>query len=75
MENLPKNWGDLKLNEVVSYKKGKKPKVLEEAVFDGAVPYLDIKAFEKNVPAWNTVTCKQNLCRSPVSTESDSGVR
>ena len=48
MENLPKNWGDLKLNEVVSYKKGKKPKVLEEAVFDGAVPYLDIKAFEKN---------------------------
>ncbi|MCD8453784.1 restriction endonuclease subunit S [Tenacibaculum finnmarkense genomovar ulcerans] len=45
---LPKNWVETKLNELVLSKKGKKPKVLNEVEFEGSVPYLDIKAFEKN---------------------------
>ncbi|WP_158978019.1 restriction endonuclease subunit S [Cellulophaga sp. L1A9] len=49
MENKsPKNWVETKLDEVVLSKKGKKPKILNEVEFEGSVPYLDIKAFEKN---------------------------
>lgn len=45
---LPKNWVETKLDEVILSKKGKKPKILNEVKFEGSVPYLDIKAFEKN---------------------------
>ncbi|WP_370407902.1 restriction endonuclease subunit S [Tenacibaculum dicentrarchi] len=45
---LPKNWVEIKLDEIVLSKKGKKPKILNEVEFEGSVPYLDIKAFEKN---------------------------
>lgn len=47
-KELPKNWTETKLNQVVTYKKGKKPKKLMETEFQDSVPYLDIKAFEKN---------------------------
>lgn len=47
-KKLPKNWVETKLDEVVLSKKGKKPKILNEVEFEGSVPYLDIKAFEKN---------------------------
>lgn len=47
-KKLPKNWVETKLDQVVLSKKGKKPKILKEVAFDGSVPYLDIKAFEKN---------------------------
>ncbi|MEZ5007774.1 MAG: restriction endonuclease subunit S [Chitinophagales bacterium] len=50
MENkLPNNWVKVNLKEVVSYKKGKKPKILKDEFFEDSVPYLDIMAFEKGV--------------------------
>lgn len=48
-QQLPKNWVETKLDNVVTYKKGKKPKVLQEIEFENSIPYLDIKAFEKNI--------------------------
>lgn len=47
-KQLPKGWAKAELGKVVSSQKGKKPKVLKTEPFKGAVPYLDIKAFEKN---------------------------
>src|SRR5690606_28572565 len=47
-KELPKNWALPKLKQIVKYQKGKKPKILNEEEFDGSVPYLDIKAFEKD---------------------------
>lgn len=47
-KKLLKNWVLPKLKQIVKYQKGKKPKILKEEEFDGSVPYLDIKAFEKD---------------------------
>jgi len=47
--NLPEGWKQTKLKELVSYRKGKKPKVLSSEKFKNAVPYLNIKAIEKNI--------------------------
>ena len=47
-KDLPKNWALPKLKQIVKYQKGKKPKILNKEEFDGSVPYLDIKAFEKD---------------------------
>ncbi len=48
-KNLPYNWTSLSLGKAVFYKKGKKPKTLFSDSNSKLVPYLDIKAFEKNV--------------------------
>lgn len=48
-DHLPKNWIETDVQTVVTYQKGKKPKVLKDEPFIGSVPYLDIKAFEKGV--------------------------
>lgn len=47
-KELPANWIKVKLNRVVTAKKGKKPKILMDTEFENSVPYLDIKAFEKS---------------------------
>ncbi len=49
MSALPKGWEVLKLGEVVQHKKGKKPKILAETQEPHFLPYVDIKAFEKNI--------------------------
>lgn len=46
-KELPKEWVETDLKEVLSYRKGKKPKRLEEKEFEQSVPYLDIRALEK----------------------------
>jgi len=46
---LPVSWLEIPLGDEVEYKKGKKPKVLEENQLDDLVPYIDIKAFEKKI--------------------------
>jgi type I restriction enzyme S subunit len=48
-EHLPNNWVETDFKTVVTYQKGKKPKVLKDEPFVGSAPYLDIKAFEKDV--------------------------
>jgi type I restriction enzyme S subunit len=47
-KKLPKGWEVSRFKDVVKYQKGKKPKVLKEQEFENSLPYLDIKAFEKN---------------------------
>jgi type I restriction enzyme, S subunit len=50
MENsLPKGWAHVNLSLLVDYKKGKKPKRMENAPFKNSLAYLDIKAIEKKV--------------------------
>jgi type I restriction enzyme S subunit len=44
---MNKNWIEVQFSEVITSKKGKKPKVLKDEEFSNSVPYLDIKAFEK----------------------------
>jgi type I restriction enzyme S subunit len=43
---LPEGWETVALQELVSRKKGKKPKKLGEHKWQGSVPYIDIEAFE-----------------------------
>ena len=45
---LPHNWVETDVKTVVTYQKGKKPKILKDEPFVGSAPYLDIKAFEKD---------------------------
>ncbi|NVJ64648.1 MAG: restriction endonuclease subunit S [Flavobacteriaceae bacterium] len=45
-EELPSGWERTIFKETVTYKKGKKPKVLTDEEFENSVPYLDIKALE-----------------------------
>ncbi|HCE53832.1 MAG TPA: hypothetical protein DER05_02070 [Lutibacter sp.] len=47
-KQLPKNWIEVSLKEVTNNKKGKKPNIQSEVEFNGAVPYMDIKALEYN---------------------------
>lgn len=44
---LPKGWEIVRLQDMVSYVKGKKPRILSNVYKEGLVPYIDIKAFEK----------------------------
>jgi type I restriction enzyme S subunit len=45
--NLPKGWEEVELSFLVDYKKGKKPKRMENKPFDNSMVYLDIRAIEK----------------------------
>ncbi len=47
--DLPEGWASPSLRSLVTWRKGKKPDTLREASWPGAVPYIDIQAFEK----WN----------------------
>ena len=46
IKELPENWEIVSLNNVISLKKGKKPKDLGEHSVDRNISYIDIKAFE-----------------------------
>lgn len=46
-DELPERWEVVKLKEVASSLKGKKPQILSDEYFENSVPYLDIKAIEK----------------------------
>ena len=46
---MPKGWDIQPLKEVVTSTKGKKPKQLSELPFDNSIPYIDIKALEKDL--------------------------
>jgi type I restriction enzyme S subunit len=43
---LPEGWETVALQQLVSHKKGKKPKKLGADKWQGTVPYIDIEAFE-----------------------------
>ena len=68
-KQLPKNWVYTELNNVVFYKKGKKPKILNDLEFDSSVPYLDIKAFEKD-----EIRRYADIASSNLIEESDIGI-
>ncbi len=44
--DLPEGWESIVLRALVTQRKGKKPKKLNETPWQGAVPYIDIEAFE-----------------------------
>jgi len=48
MNDLPKGWTECALKEIVNYKKGTKPKILSEQKKKDFIPYIDIRAFERN---------------------------
>ncbi|WP_114778720.1 restriction endonuclease subunit S [Botryobacter ruber] len=45
-KELPEGWVEIGFKEVISYKKGKKPRILKNEEFGDSVPYLDIRALE-----------------------------
>ena len=47
-DELPQGWATARLEEVVTKQKGKKPAVLRDTPAAGFLPYLDIRAIEKN---------------------------
>ena len=47
--SLPNNWEVTLINEIVTYSKGRKPYILRKQKFSNSVPYLDIRALEKEV--------------------------
>jgi len=50
VKSLPKSWSLRKLGEYVEKQKGKKPKHLSPVLTTKfTIPYVDIKAFEKNI--------------------------
>ncbi|MBW8244837.1 restriction endonuclease subunit S [Muricauda oceani] len=52
-KKIPESWIYVKLDEVIIYGKGKKPKVLRNKNFKDSIPYLDIKAIETgNIDRW-----------------------
>lgn len=48
-DRLPKGWKFVPISFFVLTQKGKKPRKLSESYFEGSIPYLDIKAIEKNI--------------------------
>ena len=49
MTELPQNWIEKELGKFVTHKKGTKPDNLYRESLESYVPYIDIKAFEKNI--------------------------
>ena len=43
---VPDNWINVKLNSIVKFEKGKKPKILIDDFEDKAIPYVTIKYFQ-----------------------------
>lgn len=57
------DWVECTLGEIVTYSKGKKPKVLKIIPEEGIdIPYINIKAFEKGIFSEYTDGVKCNLC-------------
>ena len=46
-DELPKGWKSIRLEDIVTARKGKKPNSTKAAPSNGFVPYLDIQAIEK----------------------------
>lgn len=62
-KNIPNHWQLKKLGEVCIYSKGKKPAALKATkTNDCAVPYINIKAFEKGIISEYTNGEKCNIC-------------
>jgi len=49
-EKVPQKWVITNIGNVISYRKGKKPSILvDKKSKEYCIPYIDIKAFEKNI--------------------------
>ncbi|MEB2787158.1 restriction endonuclease subunit S [Algoriphagus persicinus] len=60
---LPSHWQIMKLGEVCTYSKGKKPAVLKVTkTKECSIPYINIKAFEKGIISEYTNGEKCNIC-------------
>ncbi len=60
---VPDNWVNVKLNSIVKFEKGKKPKLLIEKFEDNAIPYVTIKYFQtKEADQYTFETETNRLC-------------
>ncbi len=59
---MRKDWVECKLEELVYYSKGKKPTKLFNEKLEGRLPYINIKAFEKNIIDEYSDDEKVNFC-------------
>ena len=61
---VPDNWINVKLNSIVKFEKGKKPKILIEDFEDKAIPYVTIKYFQtKEADQYTFETETNRLCK------------
>lgn len=58
--NVPENWINVKLNSIVKFEKGKKPKTLLDNFEDKAIPYVTIKYFQTKVADQYTFATETN---------------
>lgn len=59
----PGHWTKIKLEQSVLFKKGKKPNILEAEKFNGAIPYINIEAFETgNIKQYADIK-SSNICK------------
>jgi restriction endonuclease S subunit len=47
-DELSEGWEWMNLTDIVDFKKGKKPEILQDSPFDNSLPYIDIAAFEQH---------------------------
>lgn len=57
---VPENWINAKLNSIVKFEKGKKPKILLDDFEDKAIPYVTIKYFQTKVADQYTFATETN---------------
>lgn len=57
---VPKNWINVKLNSIVKFEKGKKPKILIDDFEDEVIPYVTIKYFQTKVVEQYTFATETN---------------
>lgn len=57
---IPENWINAKLNSIVKFEKGKKPKTLIDDFEDKAIPYVTIKYFQTKVADQYTFSTETN---------------
>ncbi len=61
---VPDNWINVKLNSIVKFEKGKKPKILIDDFEDKAIPYVTIKYFQtKEADQYTFETETNRLCK------------
>ncbi len=60
---MREDWIECAFEDIIKYSKGKKPKNLTKVKSDGFLPYINIKAFEKNIIEEYSNDLNVNLCK------------
>ncbi|MGX5687117.1 restriction endonuclease subunit S [Chryseobacterium cucumeris] len=60
---MREDWIECNFEQIITYSKGKKPRNLSKEQYKGFLPYINIKAFEKNIIEEYSDDINTNLCR------------